>query len=113
MVFCCKIMKLFPTFHHFPPLFLKNNHFFLQSPLYILCEAGNLLPKAFIFNVTNQTMRIEFIESEPWFICRYLLNVPGIGKVIEKNRRNSLRFSFYKNYCIFEDIYQYLTLWKL
>lgn len=39
MVFCCKIMKLFPTFHHFLPLFLKNNHFFLQSPLYILCEA--------------------------------------------------------------------------
>lgn len=43
-------------------------------------EAGNLLPKAFVFNATNQTIRVEFIESEPWFICRDILNVLGIGK---------------------------------
>lgn len=39
--------------------------------------------------------------------------VERIGKIIKRTGGIYSGFLFLKNYCIFEDIYQYLTFWKL
>lgn len=40
-------------------------------------EAGNLLPKAFTFNASNQQVRIVLIENQPYFVVKDVCDVLG------------------------------------
>ena len=50
-------------------------------------EAGNLLPKVFTFNPSNQPIRVEVINNEPWFIAKDLcdaLELKDVSRAVEK-----------------------------
>lgn len=44
-------------------------------------EAGNLLPKVFTFNASNQQVRIVLIENQPYFVAKDVCNTLGLTEV--------------------------------
>lgn len=49
-------------------------------------EAGNLLPKVFTFNPTNQPVQVEVINHEPWFVAKDVCDCLRLGNVTESLR---------------------------